>query len=257
MRYMEPPFLFFTMVTTFHNTVFQTRSSTWSKPKKYAMFVKSKILRWCFCIDDQLLDTMLDECELRDGIREAMVVHVPGTGTGAVRDCMKEVYNETAYDMSNFAQIVEEVKPVVSEDLHILVGDLLLPVENGDQPNVVSSEPVRTLETEGLKDMSHVQAPSTAMVVPKFAAAVVLCLRAKFGNLQLTDANRLLIEREYLKVCRENSVRNVDVVMHQQCILNAYFMEGVMEEVCTVRTRVPRWLREAFGSVPRASPTVC
>jgi len=95
------------------------------------------------------------------------------------------------------------------------------------------------------------------MVVPRFAASVVLCLRAKFGNLQATEANRLLIEREYLKVCREGAVRNVDIVAHQQIMLNTYFGEGVLDEQNTVRARAPRWLREAFGSVPRVAPTIC
>jgi len=71
------------------------------------------------------------------------------------------------------------------------------------------------------------------------------------------EANRLLIEREYLKVCRDANVRHCDIEYHRQFVINAYFNEGVTDELSTVRTRLPRWLRAAFGPVPNAAPTVC
>lgn len=177
-----------------------------------------------------------DEARLRDEIREAMVQHTDGVGTASVTTCMKEIFNESSYDMSNYTSVVDE-----------LVMSHQDPIDVEQQLN----------ELGLTATPQYIHPTNTAVVVPKFSAAVVLCLRAKFGNLVYSEANRLLIEREYLRVCQAASVRNVDIIMHQQCTINTYFTEGVMEEVCTVRTRVPRWLREAFGSVPRAEPTVC
>jgi len=223
------------MTTTFHDTIFTTSKSSWSRVRKYKALVQSKILRWFFCVDDAMLEEIKQESELRDSIREAMVIHNGGTGPTAVIKCMKEIYNETGHDMSNIAETVEGLRAEAETPVQFY----------------------ESLGALGLVDNNNTEQPTQVRVVPKFAASVVLCLRAKFGNLALTEANRLLIEREYLKVCRESTVRNVDSVAHQQCIMNAYFTEGVLDEQCTVRARAPRWLREAFGSVPRVSPSVC
>jgi len=94
-------------------------------------------------------------------------------------------------------------------------------------------------------------------IVPRFAAALTLVLRSKFGRMAYHEANRLLIEREYLKVCRDANVRHCDIEYHRQFVINTYFNEGVTDELSTVRTRLPRWLRAAFGNVPNAAPTVC
>jgi len=203
--------------------------------RKYKALIKSKMLRWLFCVDDTLLDEIQQESELRDDIRDAMCQHTEGTGTAAITNCLKEIYNETGHDMFTANRTVEMVYADSSSpvELDAKLGEL------------------------GLTDNYGLAPRDKVVVVPKFAAAMVLCLRAKFGNLNLTEANRLLIEREYLRVCRESTVRNCDIVVHQQCVMNAFFTEGVHEELCTVRARLPRWLREAFGSVPKVQPCVC
>lgn len=223
------------MTTTFHDTISTTSKSRWSTVRKYKALVQSKFLRWFFCVDDELLNEIEQESQLRDQIRDALVIHNCGTGSAAVTTCMKEIYNETGHDMCNIADVVEDARAAAESptEFYEALGEL------------------------GLVDNNCADTLSEVRVIPKFAAAVILCLRAKFGNLALNEPNRLLIEREYLKVCRESTVRNVDTVAHQQCVMNAYFTEGVLDEQCTVRARAPRWLREAFGSVPRVSPSVC
>ncbi len=223
------------MTTTFHDTISTTSTSRWSRVRKYKSLVQSKLLRWLFCVDDQLLHEIQEESKLRDEVRDAMVVHNTGAGTAGVSHCMKEIYNDTGYDMANYSSFVEET------------------VKTAEEPH----EAEKILRKMGIHNRSGIPERHQVMVVPRFAASVVLCLRAKFGNLQATEANRLLIEREYLKVCREGTVRNVDIVAHQQIVLNTYFGEGVLDEQNTVRVRAPRWLREAFGSVPRVAPTIC
>ncbi len=96
-----------------------------------------------------------------------------------------------------------------------------------------------------------------ARIVPKFAAAVVLHLKAKFGALSMDDANVMLIQRDYLKVCREHKVRDVDIASHRQHVLNAYFTEGVLEELALTRTRAPRWMRLLERKSGPSKPVVC
>lgn len=193
-------------------------------------------MKWFFCVHEDMLEQIKLESELRDKIRDEMSIHTSGVGTAAVTGCMKEIYNETGHDMFLATKAIESI--ILSAEtpvqLDIQIGEL------------------------GLANRCDVEPRTQVVVVPKFAAAVTLCLRAKFGTLALNEANRLLIEREYLRICLKSTVRNVDIVAHQQCIMNAYFMEGVLDQQNTIRSRAPRWLREAFGSVPLATaPTVC
>lgn len=235
------------MTTTFHDTINRTGSSRWSTVRRHATIVKSKLLRWLFCVDDSLLEAIELESKIRDDIRDAMVVHRGGVGVSAITDCMKEIYNETGHDLTTIHRTVVGIR---------MEGEGPIQLQDEEPVQVLGADD--TLAQLGLvANQSVMDVHRDVRVVPRFAAAVTLCLRAKFGHLSGNEANRLLIEREYLRVMRETSVRNVDVIAHQQWVINTYFNEGVFEELPTVRTRIPRWLREAFGSVPRAEPTIC
>jgi hypothetical protein len=85
-------------------------------------------------------------------------------------------------------------------------------------------------------------------VYPRFAAACALALRARLGILSKTDANLLLVQREYLIICRRRGVRQHDIVSHQLHVMNAVFNEGVLDRVALTRRRIPRWLRWAYPS---------
>jgi len=256
--------LFLTMNTSkrineveFFNTTNKAKQSTWSKPKKYASLIKYRMLRWLFCVNDEMLDEIEQECAVRDAIRLQMIEHAEGSGRGAIEQTMRDVYDSTGYDMSNFkheemCHLSREREGVCDEQEPDSDGIVF-----GDLPPVKADEEVRVvfgLETVG--NDSEVNR-GTSMVIPKFAAAVVLALRSKLGKLAPSEANRLLIEREYLKVCRDTSVRNVDTIMHQQFVMNAYFTEGIVDQLATTRVRLPKWLREAFVPVPNAEPTIC
>lgn len=245
----------------FFNTTKTAKQSTWSKPKDiFGYLVRFKIMRVLMCVSDEMYYELEQECAVRDAIRTQMVTHTVGTGRDAIMQSMRELYDTTGYDMSDFKNkdmchksreregTVETQEEQEPDSDGIVFGDL---------PPVKADEEVQIqfgLDTVG-KD-SEVN-KGDAMVVPKFAAAVVLALRAKLGKLSPSEANRLLIEREYLKVCRDTTVRNVDCIMHQQFVMNAYFTEGITDQLATTRVRLPKWLRDAFGTVPNAAPTVC
>lgn len=228
------------MITTcpLHDTVKIAKKSTWSKVKGRfsALAIRNWFIRAMFCLDMDLLDDMVDEASLRDEVRDAMVSHVDQHGKSSVESAVINTFNETGYDLANLRSKVDAVKHTrkTEEDWESFFHDL------GVDPLVMLLEEHKEVR-----------------VVPKFAAAMVLNMRARFGNLPNNEANRLLIEREYLRVCREGFVRDCDIVAHSQCVYNSFFGEGVLDQLATTRVRAPRWLREAFGHVPKASAVVC
>jgi len=98
-----------------------------------------------------------------------------------------------------------------------------------------------------------------AKIVPKFAAACALHVRAKLGALPINEANMLLVQRKYLEICRRHNVRDVDTVMHQQFVLNAVFTESTLDDVATSRRRLPRWVGwlDSLDKVNQVNPTIC
>lgn len=95
-----------------------------------------------------------------------------------------------------------------------------------------------------------------AKIVPRFAAACAVHLRAKLGALSQSDANILLVQRKYLEVCRRHGVRDVDTVLHQGFVMNAVFTESVLDDLAASRRRLPAWIRfledvPETGSIPQ------
>jgi len=94
-------------------------------------------------------------------------------------------------------------------------------------------------------------------IVPAFAADMVLLLKSHLGPLSLTDANVLLVNTEYHRVCRGLSVRYVDQAVHRQHVVNAFFTEDVFDVVGQTRSRLPRWLRLLLGHKGPAASIAC
>lgn len=326
-----PPFLTMTTTTRNYDTTTQAKQSTWSNPDTMPWYLRWEWVRWCICVDADMIRDMVYESEIRDTVRHELTRHRPGNGRKALLMCVDDVYQECGYDLTRKARdaALEDLKEVeeraeanaaayielcehtalaaqherqhqeamaLARELHNsaleAVGELMgvghVPIVEAYRPQegeMLEIEPSNTQEElrqeicrarmnaaghhaptppprslpvgreEGeaaTKECDH-----TALVIPRFVAAVVTALRVKFGKLGNNEANRLLIEREYLKVCRETDIRNTDIATHQQWVMNTYFNEGIMEQLATTRVRLPGWLRRAFGEPPNAAPTTC
>jgi len=133
-------------------------------------------------------------------------------------------------------------------------------VENGyemSMPEKVVSEPnTGSLGTEWVE---YAEQRQRVCVVPRFAAAMTLHLRSRLGRMGPSEANQLLVEREYNRLCRNYRVRDVDIAAHYSFVKNAYFGEQVFDRIPTGRTRLSRFARWAlsFDDVPRAGPQAC
>jgi len=259
----------------------RARLSPWSAPASFKGVLSkgfAKFLALCCCHGDEW-DDMQYEAECRDQIRRDMqrTTTLRAGDLSAVKPRHLEietvavgVFNATGYDLMNFRSAIiadrESITAAVTDELAKEVEECEGELPAHLQPDELLRTKWERLENEyqkaadrrGLNVDAHLlPTHDTTKMVPRFAAAMVVSLRATFGRMPLNEANRLLIEREYLRVCREGNVRQIDTVAHSQWVYNAYFNEGIMEEIPTTRTRVPRWLRGAFGNAPSAPAVVC
>ncbi len=190
-----------------------------------------------------MLDEIRYEALTRDRIRDEIKYGIEGCGVEAVVGVTHDVYHETGYDLAGIGR--EE--SLVEEEVRVQTVSSSVPLlTNGELD-----------ELDELPALERYVPRQRVKLVPRFAAAVVVSLVAKFGRLGYNEANRLLIEREYLAVCRAAHVRNTDVAFHLMHVINAYFNEDVPYQLPTVRQRVPAWLRRAFGSPPKARNDAC
>ncbi len=96
-----------------------------------------------------------------------------------------------------------------------------------------------------------------ARFVPRFVVSVVVAVRSRLGMLKMTDANRLLVEREALRLMRAYNVRELDCASHMPAIMRNYFYNDVHYRVatCTSRmTRFERWLSGLSTTQPSFDP---
>lgn len=257
----QPPGSIDRCSTTILHPLEKTKKSPWSKVKNpfTRAAIRSAVLRWCFCFDGKELEELEADAVIRDNIRNCMKQHTDIVYDNAVKDLVKQIRLETGYDMSDARSklrkvlrskgktgtIAPETKPEIFWNLY---------KDDSKVAPVLAGLGIESMEAF---DQCFSSGPKEVGVVPKFAAGIVVHLRSKFGHLPLTDANRLLIEREYLRACREGFVRESDIISHYQHVMNAYFTEGVLSEVAQSRSRAPRWLRGAYGKAKYAPATVC
>jgi len=153
-------------------------------------------------------------------IRAEMREHAGfGDEETCVGEAMNSTFRSTGYDLGNLGTIRKAnlgVKRTYAEwDAYF---------------ESIGVDPLKTME-------------GRAQIVPKFAAACALHLRAKLGALSNNEANVLLVQRKYLEICREHGVRDVDIVLHQGFVLNAVFTESVLDDISSSRRRLPAWMK--------------
>jgi len=103
---------------------------------------------------------------------------------------------------------------------------------------------LKGLESEG----DHVITGSkVAANSPKFAATMLLALRAALGRLERNDVNVKLAESEYRRICRARNVRLTIIEQHRAITIDSYFNEGLFDEVVASKQRLPAWLRWLIG----------
>lgn len=257
---VKPVPLFFLLIMTttnikneLYDAVSAPLKSTWvSKVDRFArLLLKYRFLRFFVCIDESDLDDLEDDLNIRDDIRVAMTAHTDVVGPDGVKRIVDVISDELRYNLGPKQHPVEPEEVMPPPSVGVVAERAMVVWRTVDRPPITIKRPV-----QGCQNLLEITDPKVKLV-PRFAAAMVIRLRAKFGRLPLDNANRLLIEREYLRVCREGSVRDVDTVMHAQHVYNAYFNEGVLDQVGTARHRAPGWLRRAFGLVPNAPAVVC
>lgn len=208
--------------------------------------MESRVLRMFCCLNDSDVQQYQQDVVIRTEIRESMRQHMGfGVGKTCIEQTMQEVYTEMKYDLSDFAQRAPKltgVRKTMAQWDMLFTRCKLDPLKLTEPQvqflvarfNVIPvAQPVDLLPT---------------CVVPKFAASMCLMLRSKLGRLATNEANILLVEKEYLRVARNLRVRDVDIVAHQQHVVNAVFSEQSFERIALSRNRIPRWLMRLHGT---------
>lgn len=220
----------------------------WARAKRNVAqaIMESHVLRTLCCLNDADVHQYRQDVVIRTEIRESMRQHMGfGIGKTCVEQTMKEVYDETAYDLSDFASRAPKLTGVrkTLEQWDSLFSRLKL------DPLKLTKPQLQFIEAElcVVPVAQHVDILPTC-VVPKFAASMCLMLRSKLGRLATNEANILLVEKEYLRVARNLRVRDVDIISHQQHVINAVFSEESFERIALSRNRIPRWLLRLHGT---------
>lgn len=187
---------------------------------------KSHVVRWFMnnplfgmCLSSEEEHNFLLDRRIREDISESMRTH----------------YTNDVYDAEgNVDDIASAVADVYRVSGYDLGG------QSRDQPMMFGTVPSELPLIVPAPVDQHVQ------VIPRFAGACVAVLRSRLGVLGRTSANLLLVQREYLRLCRRRGVRAHDIASHQLHVMNAFFTDSVYDRVAQSRRRVPIWLRWAY-----------
>jgi len=195
-------------------------------------------------LDGSDLECYQTDKAVRAALRDNMRAHMGYSGRDScVANAVTEVFVATGYDLADGGGIRKANEGVrrTKREWDAYFADLGIKVEACYEST-----------TRGANERP-------ARIVPKFAAACALHIRSKLGSLATNDANVLLVQRKYLELCRRHGVRDVDTVLHQQFVMNAVFTECVLDEVATVRRRLPRWVSwlDSLEKPGVTSPAVC
>jgi len=193
------------------------------------------LIQWCCGAGDDDHHYEYDR-EIRSRISRCLVVRNQGAALTDVVETMKQVYETTGYDLGHAAHCIRT---------HL---EVPMTPQQRARVRVVDSIPRRA------PDVEH----TVTKVVPLFAASMVAHLRAKLGRMPKSEANYLVLQREYLRKCRLHHVRDVDVLAHEQHVINAFFGDETFDRVGFGRARASRFRKWVNGDVDRPpAPQIC
>lgn len=210
----------------------QARFAEWKRGLAQWWY-NSSIASVICCVEPEDYDLVVADERIRGDIRREMVRTVDYVGlANGVAAAMLSVRRDVGYEMTRAEENSVAVAVAITEDgLQKEVGHVGQAM--GAQPRVC--------------------------VVPRFAAAMTLHLRSRLGRMSLSEANQMLMEREYNRLCRNYGVRDADIAAHYCFVKNAYFGEQVFDRIPTGRARMSRFTRWAmdFDPMPVAAPQAC
>lgn len=76
----------------------------------------------------------------------------------------------------------------------------------------------------------------------RFVGAMVLALRCALGRLPRTEANVLVVGREYRRLCRAKDVRCCVQESNRALVEDVYFKEECLDSIVRHYSRLPRWV---------------
>jgi hypothetical protein len=195
-------------------------------------------------MDESQYEDIVHDAVIRDGVESCMEVHTEATEEDSLPVAKSAVYIKDGYDLGyeeqGFRKLMAQRRTF--EEWECLPQKLnVTPLELETAYRRLSTAPVETRK-----------------ISTKFIAVAATQLRVKLGRLAPNDANKLVCEMEYLRICRKGSVRATDIDVHRAHVLNAYFSSSAGDRVAACRARQPAWIKRALGySIPGAGPDVC
>jgi len=201
---------------------------TWTAVK--TLIGANPLLQWC-CgsgVDDHFYEY---DREVRSQIAKCLLERRQGYAVNGVVEVMREVYEETGYDLGHAAHCYKKYGAVA-----------MTPQERA-RVQITDAVPRRAPDIPQLE----------TKVIPLFAASMVAHLRAKLGRLSSSEANYLVLQREYLRKCRLCNVRDVDICAHEQHVINAFFSDETFDRVGFGRARASRF-RKWVNNDPDSKP---
>lgn len=213
----------------------------------------SPIAQLLCCVDGHELDTMHRDNMVRADVRAAMAEHMGyARGGDCIRAVMQHTLQHEQYNLGDHTVLTEVMPNCTTAEVPIAHRLIREANEGVRRTHRAWDEYFARMGVDPLTLSSCVR---PARIIPRFAAAMALHVRSKLGRLDPTEANVLLVQRKYLEVCGRSNVRTVDIISHQQFVVNAVFGEDLLDRVGLVRARAPRWMRWlADAPVVKAAP---
>lgn len=219
------------------------------KEKVADFWATSALTRICCCVDPGVhLDAQLRR-EQHTAVRRSMMYSLDYHGSDSIIAATLADLKDGGHTM-----LQDEIEPIVPTNFRADLGPTYTTLTvYQPEAHFPWRQPAPTVRQ---RDVRRGLRP--VVFVPRFAAAVVVELRSRLGQLSSSvPGNQLIVEREALRLMRKYSVREVDAVAHLPSIISCYAREDIHYRVETSRSRMSkfqRWLVDAEEPQPMFTP---